>query len=1689
MDIIDTMNQPASDGSELDIFSEQAATQPIMPIAATRNRASITSLLSSTPEKVIENFSMMMAEGQQGGDQLTQQLQSSVVAQSKEKDFKALTDVLSNPDIPFEQKNAVVKNYNKPVDTSAILLNNSLIKPSKGESVGSEKARLNLADNLYAVDVAIAQEQAIANAYVMSKDWKNATTILDTAASIFAPGATAKVVGGTAKGMLPESASTWEKWKSFLLPGSAMKAAVDNYTRLPAEARVQALPKMLTAIQENGSVIFSGENQFQQMTMAQNLVNGGYSTVDKVLDNTANVIDLVGMGFLARSLRSSGKVLQGAGDVKTVVNEAESLSEYDKVMSRQVPDGVRPRNDAELRSNIAGQQDKMVSALEAEKSDLLGPAGNQLDRGVVSSLQKEIATLKERLTPVTKEAVKSAAKELQATERLSFKAANAKATQMLDETNVAANSQITRLEQEIARNTEASSAAQRIAAIEKEIKQLKAVRVDSPGALTPIADLVKRIEYNGLMYTRNPASPAAILQQGNPEQARALFTAVFNSKNDELAQAVYGTTRTEALASDIMPQLITESGAVRSQAIDIQRNLRDEMNIPPEMLEAALTSGGLQYTAAERAAAVSHRLNKFQEATGITAVSSTHEGYGTTARIGVVYGAPEGSFANPEQAVAQVKSALRRMGVRDDEITVLEKRGLDHVPVKLDDVRGIEGNYLVHVKQDSEINPSDITNWEMMDVKRNYLDRLGNLLMWDDKGSASRWMLDAASMVNPVYSGSFIVAADKAAAFEKMLLDSAAKYSDKFTKLASADQIRVNKYIQEANDQGLKLDTSYLASQGMSMDGIDAVQEWRKFWDAHFYFENLDFTRTMQSRGFELFERADTSLIVKPLKANTSVASAYDSLTDSVIKLSPVAEKDLYEAGGYYGKLARPAEFGGSSTEHVVIRNTADEYTRSIRDTDSLLNYRDGYYQIQYKAPRFVDEIHPDGTKRAIAIAGDTEEAERFRLRKQEENPTFTYPAVRADDRAMRRGSDDWFDVHSAVGRIAQRHRGKLLESADGLNHLGDGNYVVSPVDSAIHAARSIAGRTIMRPVIEAAKSRFLANRKEFLPSDGIGGVRFPNSFSEIGAKGRMTTKEAGDARTEYEFIRSMENGYVNAADQTVKALFNTMADSFGRKGWSKAERAALSAADIGLTSVVKGSVFAATVVSNPIRQWIVQAHQGVRAGFYNPKGMLNGEIFKLWGEFLTDTYQGTRNNDFTKFLESTGLLAAVDKQILIKGTLLDASEASNILGKTAGAIVTNVRQVGYDIGEKGNVLFHAAAVYERFKRKGMDLSNPVIKDMAVSEINAIKGDMNVAGDMVYNQTTPAMAMQFMLAPHKTALMPFNRRLDSATKARILIGDMLLWGTPTKTLSTLLGGDVLPDNPNARDILVNGLEDWSFNWAIRELLDNQDIDINLASLSPYPEMDQIGKLMFTAMTEGPWGLVANSPAGQMYLKNGGRVQTAMGTMLRYFGTEAGLLERDDTNPVTAMAAATEAARIFSGISAGMDAWTMYQTGKTYDKYRNVLDPETNGAEAIATSLGFRPRAQADYFRISQEAVGDYRSLQDEVTQTMDRAARLYISNEGVAAGSMEMQISIVNHAMTKFGNNPVQAQMVQAWLKKNIPQDKYQMLFKNMMDNAGWVSTRSSKDLLRQVPGITDAQLQQGISILTDIESNSQGRK
>ncbi len=1692
MDILGSVYQ---DEAAVDLTSLVVAepAPPKFPLATTRNSAATAALLNPFSSNVSESYQIMMSEAAMGMDDTQKRIWETVAQTNARGDMSGVMSVLSDPNMSIEAKEAVIGNVKKSQflkEPSVALMTQGLSKPVAGESVEQEASRMTISDGIRQIYESMIETQGIVNAHAASlessSNLKNIGEFVEVGVVPFATAAAAEQLATKREKREGRSPGLWERLKSGLLAGNTIDKYRKQLESIPPEKRPEFVRGLMQDISESQGLIISSDNQFSQYMMAENIVgDGGYSSAAKFIDNVAGILDIVGVGGLVRGLKKAPRTPTAPLPVPPATQVAPpAVNAAGEAPMAPVPNRVATGAGFEGEiSRVGGvpttsANSEKISQLEARKAELLGDAGNLLDKKQVSNL------VSERQSISKPRSIEEIISDLRSSKKTTSKEAKKQAEQIHANEVADYEASTSRIDRMLEQNRQASTITQEVASLEKQIEALKKGDTQTPAQRNYISSLFQRVEINNTVRAENPASPAKIVQQVNPDQARALHSAVVQSEGDAVAEAVYGTSRVDAVASDVFPQAAVGDGAVVTRVTDIERDLRAKLSVPEKIIEMIHNTGATWFLKEEIAAAKAVIVNRFRNAEGLVVndAMSSFATDGGRIKIGAVYGTTEGGFLRAEDAHRQAKLALVNEGVLDSEITILRKEGLDHVPVTLEEAAGREGNYFVRVDTYHEIDPTDIGHFSKVEVKRNFFDRLGATVS-NSGGSLSRWIADAASMLDEVYTGAASVVSDRTARFDKELIKIASEYSDKWKSLPKQEQKIVNDYLREANYNGIKFDRADLLARGFSPKQVEAVRAWRNFWDVHFYLENYDVVRTLNAQGFEFFRNANAELFAKPIVKDSTIGKVYDPATDTVSVVTKTDADALYAAGGNYARLRRPTTLGGQTVEYMVVRNTPSEHLRKIRDTDQVLNYREGYFQIQYTAPKFVDELLKDSSgkvigRKAVAVAGDTVEAESFAARMR--GSTGNEYVVRGDDRALLRGSDDWWDVNSAGGRIAQRQRGKLLEDASGLNHLGDGSYILNPVESAVRAARSIAGRTIARPMLEAAKARFMSQYEKYLPSNGMGGKRFPNKVSEMGSKGEFTSSELADARTTWEYINYLENGYINGADQLVKAGLNLMANALGSIGMRKAERGVnlLNEEFGGPVSLAKNVVFTAYIGTNVLRQLIVQPHQAVRMFSYNPKGWFNGRIEKYLGEFLADKsgLSNSQTSKFTKFIDDSGLMDAVDKQNLVRGTLRDAADSHDALVRNTAKAVQVPRRIGFDTGEMANMLAHAAAVYEKYERKGFNLADKAVRDKAYSEIRAISYDMNFAGDMPYNQTSAAMILQFMQVPHKAFLQVTNRRIPVDVRMRMLLGDTILWGTPAAFIANTIGEDVLPEDKQARELVLWGAESMLLNNMFRAFSDT-DTNLDLSSLAPY-DMTGWGKFFEAMYSGGAEQMLMNSPAGQLFFKDGSRIENAIKAMARYFG----VIEDYDQMPQDFDGMIDEIAKISSGWSNWQKAQLLLNTKKRLDAQGRPVDEKVTKIEAWAQAFGFSTADTRDLYRISQQWTKDDKKFKEDVLSVYKDVSRYYTERLGNEVSDINHLTLVTGQIMKIFENNPAALNIIQAEIGKDLS-GKDQHLLRLMIKRAGVPDPGAVRDQIQQMP-ISDEDKKKALQVLDDTQNS-----
>lgn len=1656
----------------VDIKDLMPTDLPPMPLpeGMVRNRAATTAILSD-PSKMQDNYNLMMLEGKEGKSTYTDTLQSQIKQQFDKEDLSTSLSILADPKVPMEQKMAVLEARKRKdtinTDLGIGLLTKGLESPSKGESAEAEKARVSVLSGIKEIYKEREEIQSLMNGYIASLDSSTGKALADMSSAYIAPFSTNVLMFNI---MQAKTGSFWKALGAFVDPGGAKKSIKEREADIPIEQRKQATEELWNIINNNAVTLGISDNNFSKAELVRQLMqDGDYGNFDRWSDTISGALDLLGLGLVTRSIVKSRKLKEAEKGTKPPPIPGQKDVIPPDTAKSPIKYGASDLASVDSKPTV-GVFDERIKALEAEKAALLGDAGNTLDKGEVTSLTKERKQIASTIPDLN-----SLAKSIQEQKGITSKAAKKEASATIEAKKADVEASLARIDNQLEANRNASTLTQRVADIEKEIAKLQKNNTPVFAKKNPIADAISSISINGVARVANPTSPIEIMKLANPEKVRDMHSTILMSSGDEVAKAASGVDKTQALANNILPQ-VSVGNKVAAGIVDIERAIREKLKIADDTFRASNETAHVMLTPEELSIATDSRLNRFRDVEGLTIRPDmgglVHEGDGLNLNIAAVYGTSQGDFVRAEDAINVAKRSLRHMGIQDDEIEILAKKGIGYEVVDKEAVKGIDGSYLVRVKTSHTIDPTDVTYMEKSTVMFNWADRIPMA----SRANIANMLMDYGSMLDPKLTRAMSVGKDKVAGFEKLLLDLADEFAQPFNKLDSVEKARLDKYFREANFNALPFDKSDLKyTRGFSDEAIEAARKWRELWDYNYYLENLDVVRSLRNEGYYKLENSVAELFAKEYKVKDStIRKVYDPDADKIVSLSKAELDELYESGGSYAKLRRPTQLLGEEVEYAIVRKDGSAYLRALRDNDKALNYREGYFQLQYQAARFIDKYDAAlGNKpRAVAVARDTPSAKAAADRLNRDAPPGVVYRERADERTWERSSDDWWDVESASGRIAQRHRGQLLERADGINHLGDEtSYILDPVTSAIRASRSVAGRTIMRPVLDMAKKRFMQDHGYLVPE--VNGLKkYPNNLSQIGEKGTSAfSKEVADARTTFNYIQLMENGYINTIDNLQKQVMNAVAETLGNIGMGRAQRATLYTSDFGINQAAKGTVFNAYIATNPIRQLIVQTHQGVRTLAYNPKGWASGEVPKYVVNYILNAIKDPKAiktkeiQEFIDFVDGSKMLDAVDRNNLIRGSLLEAADrsaAANI-ARMALKPIDFMRKVGFDKGEQANNLIHLAAVFERYKRKGANIADARVRDEMHSVVRSVGYDMNEAGDLAYNHGFASAILQFMQVPHKAVLNYTNRKIPGKDRMRLALGDLMLWGGPGYLLADYFGTK-LPDDPDARMIILDGLEGFAINKSLQLMMGDDQFKLDTSSLAP---MDLVGstEAVRTLLTEGPWAAIAVSPAGQLLgigaedkLKGPGKIPYAFKNAAMFFNGF------DDTtqSPKEFVDVVKDFANISSGLSNGMQAYAMLEFEKKASKLGVTVRNNVDYAEAIAKLAGFNESSQAQLFKMVDKISKKEKDIEKDIVKDVKFFAQYYQDKFGQGIQDTRQLTALTGTLLKRYTDDPKAYEIVRREVGKLL-KDPESRLMETIMRSSGHIDSYDYSERIKDI--------------------------
>lgn len=236
-------------------------TIQVLPDTAMAGEASTVAMLGSVDDaEAMASFTQTMDISRDEQPVYMQTKRERLRQQFDQAYQAALLPVLSDATVPLDIKQAAVESQQKgnttPVDPINLLMNETLASESRGESITAEQVRLNLSNNLRAVQESVADSQAIVNAATGAR--KGSIQRIGEVFELFLPGSDALFTGML--GYKREGTSVGAA--AAILPGYAKKNLSDSVRKMSPEDRV-SFAREIASVVRDSSGVFTDVNQLQ----------------------------------------------------------------------------------------------------------------------------------------------------------------------------------------------------------------------------------------------------------------------------------------------------------------------------------------------------------------------------------------------------------------------------------------------------------------------------------------------------------------------------------------------------------------------------------------------------------------------------------------------------------------------------------------------------------------------------------------------------------------------------------------------------------------------------------------------------------------------------------------------------------------------------------------------------------------------------------------------------------------------------------------------------------------------------------------------------------------------------------------------------------------------------------------------------------------------------------------------------------------------------------------------------------------------------------------------------------------------------------------------------------------------------------------------------------------------------------
>jgi len=818
-------------------------------------------------------------------------------------------------------------------------------------------------------------------------------------------------------------------------------------------------------------------------------------------------------------------------------------------------------------------------------------------------------------------------------------------------------------------------------------------------------------------YRRNTAAkvptttPFKTAQQANPPLARKMLSGIVEDEVGTAAEAMASANRADVVVDALAPQVRTERGNVEAKPAALDRDIA----------EAAYEGSSKFYLTPEELENTIPKLRDSLQSVGYPVVRpdlspapKLDSGTGTYAIV-QTYSDVNGGWVNPELALKTTLEDLEYFGVKEKDLTLLQKRGDEYVKVELKDVVGkkvareailkngqpmpkelakVENmdEYVVQASFTYDPRSIDIVR-EDMPVSMNWMERFRVKAPKAGGSIATKHVFSGAALLNSAVFQGGIVAVDRASTLHQVLSDTAkSRVFDPLAKLGKESQLKIDKVIRDQNMARkrftrIELSSSYGIVDEKELAILDGIKHVN---DQLWHLTNRDMAKTLRDSNHSFYVDSvnGDKLVAKIVNGKSALPKkAYDPIKKKNVNADQLWDDVVKNGEGKIVRLRKPQWVDDVEVTHIAVRKgDSSRYVKSIQLDDHILPYTEGYLHVSYKDPWFIDKYRLNakgeriGDPEAVLTAPTLKDAKRATDHSTRTGSVdaqgikYEYEYRRAQELSAVTVADRMFDVATNAGLSSQRRRGQTLKSFDSTRTEDMKPNLVDPLDTIRQQIAQIAKRVPMREYLDDLATRIISEKRydPFLPAGRFGGKRLPMSGEIMKAPKDTASKEAGDfadLMAMVEHYNMMKYGYINSIDGVWNWALNGLGDHIGKvssKG-EKGVRALQEEVPSPLGSLKRQAFNANMAMSLPTSQWFVQGIPATLNAFlhteYVFKGGLANDWFDLTFGMLNDkgwdgmfkklpAERQANIKKLKKEWDKTGFASGIDKHLLVEGGL-----------------------------------------------------------------------------------------------------------------------------------------------------------------------------------------------------------------------------------------------------------------------------------------------------------------------------------------------------------------------------------------------------------------------------------------------------